>query len=139
MRRRPVRRARGRRLRRAAPHRGALLHVGGDDIHLAEDPVSNLVHDDTAHLWDEVLGHHVRSSGAFLAAALVRAVGGSPWPTRTAARAAAVAWALAAGVSAGTNVLEGDTAALTAAGLACLVVPAAPGLARGGLPQSSAT
>ena len=140
---------------------GALLYVEGHGIHLAANSVSNVDTGPTAHLWDEVVGHHLWYAGAFLvAAALVRAVGASPWPARAAVRAGAVVLAAAAGVTAGTNALEGGTAALTGAAavaglvvgarrrttlagllvvaaVAALVVVAGWGVVHGGFPQPS--
>ena len=77
---------------------GALLYVEGHGIHLAANSVSNVIENETAHWWDEVVGHHLWYAGAFLvAAALVRAVGGSAWPGTLPGRLVAVV--LAAGAA----------------------------------------
>ncbi len=101
---------------------GVLLYVEGHGIHLAANSVGNVAPGRTAHLWDEVVGHHLWYLGWYLVvAALARTVGARPWPA--VGRPAALALAVAVGATAGTNALEGGTVVLT--GLAAAVAAAA--------------
>jgi hypothetical protein len=97
---------------------GAVTYVEGHGVHLSANSISNATPTAAAHLWDEVVGHYLWYTGAMLvwtalAATLVR---------RCRPRGPlAVLFALAVGVTAATNSLEGGTALLglaTAAGFA---------------------
>jgi len=86
---------------------GAVLYAHGHGVHLAANSVGNVEPSDTAHLWDEVVGHYVWYAGfALVLAAVTRAL------TGTAYRLGAVAYLLAAGVGFTwfTNNVEGGTA-----------------------------
>ena len=84
---------------------GAGVYVQGHGVHLAANSISNERGDaPPTHLWDEVVGHWVWYAGvALLVVALARAV-----PLR--ATPAAVALAVATGLTWTTNALEGTTA-----------------------------
>jgi hypothetical protein len=56
---------------------GAITYVEGHGIHLAANAINNAAPGDTAHLWDEVVGHYVWFTGAMAVwAALTLAVAG---------------------------------------------------------------
>jgi hypothetical protein len=84
---------------------GSWLYATGHGIHLAANSVGNVAPGETAHLWDEVVGHWVWYSGvAVVAAALATTLPGRPVPRRP------MAWLLAAAVGAtwGTNATGGS-------------------------------
>jgi hypothetical protein len=83
---------------------GSWLYATGHGIHLAANSVGNVAPGETAHLWDEVVGHWVWYSGvAVVAAALATTLPERPVPRRP------MAWLLAAAVGAtwGTNATGG--------------------------------
>jgi hypothetical protein len=95
---------------------GAVAYVEGHGLHLAANSISNAGPSgraaDAAHLWDEVVSHHLWYAGlAAVVAALALAVAGSDLAVP------APAYALAAlfGLTATTNAIEGGTAVLSLA------------------------
>lgn len=91
---------------------GALLYTQGHGIHLAANSVANTDPGETAHLWDEIVGHYLWYGGlAAVVAALAlelasRARRVTPWSL-----ALAALW----GITATTNAVEGGTAAFALA------------------------
>jgi hypothetical protein len=83
---------------------GSWLYATGHGIHLAANSVGNVAPGETAHLWDEVVGHWVWYSGV----AVVTAVLATTLPERPVPRHP-LAWLLAAavGVTWGTNATGG--------------------------------
>lgn len=82
---------------------GALAYANGHGIHLAGNSVANTAPGDTAHLWDEVVGHAIWYAGvALLVAALAATMRGRPRPPW-------IGYALAVGVGLtwATNALGG--------------------------------
>jgi len=60
---------------------GALAYASGHGIHLAANSIGNADPGETAHLWDEVVGHAVWYAGAALVlAALTSTMAGRPRP-----------------------------------------------------------
>ena len=60
---------------------GVVAYSSGHGIHLAANSVSNASHGQTAHFWDEVVGHYVWFVGvALVLAALTRTMVGRPRP-----------------------------------------------------------
>lgn len=60
---------------------GSVLYLTGHGIHLAANSISNAHPSDTAHLWDEVVGHGVWYAGvALVMAALAWTMVGRPRP-----------------------------------------------------------
>ncbi|WP_193604935.1 hypothetical protein [Nocardioides dongkuii] len=60
---------------------GALAYASGHGIHLAANSVANAAPGETAHLWDEVVGHAVWYAGvALVLAALALTMRGRPRP-----------------------------------------------------------
>jgi len=110
---------------------GSWLYATGHGIHLAANSIGNVAPGETAHLWDERVGHWLWYAGvAVVAAALCATVVDRP-PARN-----ALAWllAVAVGVTWGTNATGGE---FTWAGAALAGVAAVWGLLhrhdRGGL------
>ncbi|HVE98534.1 MAG TPA: hypothetical protein VNA12_05075 [Mycobacteriales bacterium] len=107
---------------------GALLYTQGHGIHLAANSVANAgpVGDarDTAHLWDEVVGHYIWYAGL---AAVVLAMLLAAARARVPARAGAAAYLLAAlvGFTWTTNGIEGGTVPLSVAAASGLIAVAA--------------
>lgn len=61
---------------------GALAYANGHGIHLAGNSVANVEPGDTAHLWDEVVGHAIWYAGvALLVGALATTMRGRPRPS----------------------------------------------------------
>jgi hypothetical protein len=109
---------------------GAVAYADGHGIHLAANSVANTRPGETAHLWDEVVGHLVWYGGvALVTAALAATTHRRPRPRGP----AGPALALAAGVTWGTNALGGVGTAVPALVLA-LAAAAAGWRGRGGLP-----
>ena len=91
---------------------GSWLYATGHGIHLAVNSIGNVEPGETAHLWDEYVGHWTWYAGvAVLAGVLASTMVGRPVPRHP------VAWLLAvsAGVTWGTNATGGE---FTWAGLA---------------------
>jgi hypothetical protein len=60
---------------------GALAYASGHGIHLAANSVNNAVGGETAHLWDETVGHAIWYAGVVLVvAALARTMADRPRP-----------------------------------------------------------
>ena len=102
---------------------GTVMYASGHGIHLAANSVANL-HPagevgETAHLWDETVGHLVWYGGVALLLAVVAPVLG-----RLARPQRAVPYLVALGVGAtwGTNAVGGGTEVLSAGCAAALVV-----------------
>jgi hypothetical protein len=88
---------------------GALAYTQGHGIHLAANSIARVDPGDTAHLWDEVVGHYFWYGGlAVLVVALAVALGHRPLPRSR--------WPLVLAVLFGftvfTNSVEGGTAVL---------------------------
>lgn len=101
---------------------GAVACTSGHGIHLAANSVGNASPGRTAHLWDEVVGHHVWFVGvALVMAALTRTMAGRPRP-----HPAAYVLAVAVGLTWASNGVGGGTlpfslaVALAAAGFGWL-------------------
>ena len=84
---------------------GVVAYSSGHGIHLAANSVSNASGGQTAHLWDEVVSHHVWFLGvALVLAALTRTMVGRSRP-----HAAAYGLAVADGVTWASNAVGGGT------------------------------
>ena len=84
---------------------GAVAYASGHGIHLAANSVGNADPGQTAHLWDEVVGHYVWFAGvALVLAALASTMQGRPRPP-----ALGYVLAVACGVTWATNALGGGT------------------------------
>jgi hypothetical protein len=95
---------------------GSWLYATGHGLHLSANSIGNAAPGETAHLWDEYVGHWTWYAGvAVLVAVLASTMAGRPVPRHP------VAWLLAvtAGVTWGTNATGGE---FTWAGLALAVV-----------------
>jgi len=99
----------------ARPRRGAwllllaagVLYTQGHGIHLAANSIANVDPGDTAHLWDEVVGHYLWYAGlAGVVAALALAAGDQPPPRN---RTFALVLAALFGATVFTNSVEGGT------------------------------
>ena len=96
---------------------GAVAYASGHGIHLAANSVNNAVGGETAHLWDETVGHAIWYAGvALVVAALARTMAGRPRPPLL-----AHLLALAVGVTWATNAVGAD---LELAGLLVAYLPA---------------
>lgn len=87
---------------------GALAYASGHGIHLAGNSVGNAEPSDTAHLWDEVVGHALWYAGVTLVvAALARTMRGRPRP-------GPIGWllAVAVGLTWASNAVGGGTEAM---------------------------
>lgn len=85
----------------------AILYTQGHGIHLAANSVANAAPGETAHLWDEVVGHYLWYGGlAGLVVALGLALGELPRRVSP----ASVFLALLFGLTVFTNSVEGGTA-----------------------------
>jgi hypothetical protein len=98
---------------------GALAYASGHGIHLAANSVGNARPSDTAHLWDEVVGHALWYAGvALVLAALARTMRGRERP-------GVVGYVLAVGVGLtwASNAFGGGTEvlAVVVALIACFV------------------
>jgi hypothetical protein len=105
---------------------GGLVYTQGHGIHLAANSIANVDPGDTAHLWDEVVGHYAWHGGlAVVVAAMALAVDRLPVPrTRR-----WVPLAVLFGFTVFTNSVEGGTALL---GIAMALVFVAWGVRRRG-------
>ena len=82
------------------------MYASGHGIHLAANSIGNDSPGQTAHLWDEVVGHHLWYAGvALVTAALAATMAGRKRPTHPGAYLLAVA----AGVTWATNAIGGGT------------------------------
>ncbi|MFC5493333.1 hypothetical protein [Nocardioides caricicola] len=82
---------------------GSVLYLTGHGIHLAANSIYNAHPSDTAHLWDEVVGHAIWYAGAALIlAALALTMLGRPRPAPV-----GYLLAIAAGLTWATNMLGG--------------------------------
>jgi hypothetical protein len=88
---------------------GAITYTEGHGIHLAANSIGNVDPSDAAHLWDEVVGHYLWQAGTVL---VVAAIGIALAEHRPPRGLVPYALALLAGITAGTNSLEGGTAPL---------------------------
>jgi len=84
---------------------GAMAYTSGHGIHLAANSIGNRDPGQTAHLWDEVVGHYVWFAGvALLLAALTSTMSGRPRP-----HPAGYVLAVAVGLTWATNAVGGGT------------------------------
>jgi uncharacterized membrane protein len=84
---------------------GVVAYASGHGIHLAANSIGNEDPGQTAHLWDEVVGHHVWFAGvALLLAALAKTMSGRPRPGPV-----GYALALGVGLTWATNAVGGGT------------------------------
>lgn len=76
---------------------GSIAYAGGHGMHLAANSIGNVDPGDTAHLWDEVVSHHVWFAGvALVVAALARTMDSRPpphWSGHLLALAVGLTWA----------------------------------------------
>jgi hypothetical protein len=102
---------------------GVVAYVSGHGIHLAANSVGNADPGPTAHLWDEVVGHHLWYLGvALVVAALADTMTGRPPPG-----AVGCLLAVAAGLTWASNAVGGGTVVMS---LALAAVAAAYGWTR---------
>jgi hypothetical protein len=88
---------------------GVVTYASGHGIHLAANSVGNADPGPTAHLWDEVVGHHLWYLGvAFVAAALADTMTGRPRPG-----AVGYLLALAVGLTWASNAVGGGTVVMS--------------------------
>jgi len=87
---------------------GALAYTSGHGIHLAGNSVGNAHPSDTAHLWDEMVGHALWYAGvALVVLALARTMVGRPRPG-----AVGYILAVAVGLTWASNAVGGNTQVL---------------------------
>lgn len=136
---------------------GALTYTEGHGIHLAANSVGNVAPGQTAHLWDEVVGHYAWYTGTALVFVTLAAAFARYHPP---GHIGAYVLAALVGLTHATNSLEGGTAVfgvvvaavftgwgwtmrarlgrlLLVAYLPALLVLAGYGLVHGGFPQPS--
>ncbi len=88
---------------------GVVTYASGHGIHLAANSVGNADPSPTAHLWDEVVGHHIWFLGvALVAAALADTMAGRPRPGPV-----GCLLALAVGLTWASNAVGGGTVAMS--------------------------
>jgi hypothetical protein len=86
---------------------GTVMYASGHGIHLAANSIGNVSPGPTAHLWDEVVGHHVWYAGvALITAAVAGTMTGRERPTHP----GGYLLAMAVGVTWATNAIGGGTA-----------------------------
>lgn len=88
---------------------GAIAYTSGHGIHLAANSVGNVDPGETAHLWDEVVGHYVWFAGvALVVTALAMTMAGRPRP-------GVVGYLLAVvvGLTWGSNAVGGGTVVMS--------------------------
>jgi hypothetical protein len=108
---------------------GALAYVSGHGVHLAANSVGNAHPSDTAHLWDEVVGHAIWYSGvALVLLALARTMVGRDRPGLI-----GYLLAIAVGLTWATNALGGGPPVL--AGFVAVLACAFGWRHRDGLPS----
>jgi len=84
---------------------GVVAYTSGHGLHLAANSVGNVDPGQTAHLWDETVGHHVWYAGvALVTAALAMTMTGRPRPGPV-----GYLLAVAVGLTWGTNAVGGGT------------------------------
>lgn len=84
---------------------GAVAYTSGHGIHLAANSIGNISPSETAHLWDEVVGHYVWYAGvALVLAALASTMEGRPRP-----HLLGYVLALGVGLTWATNAVGGGT------------------------------
>lgn len=84
---------------------GALAYTSGHGIHLAANSIGNQVSDETVHLWDEPVGHHIWFAGvALVIAALALTMIDKPRPP-----VLGYVLAVTVGLTWATNALGGGT------------------------------
>lgn len=84
---------------------GVVAYTSGHGIHLAANSVGNVDPGETAHLWDEVVGHYIWYAGVAL---VISALAISMLDRRRCGPAGFVL-AIAAGLTWGTNAVGGET------------------------------
>lgn len=90
---------------------GVVTYASGHGIHLAANSVGNADPGPTAHLWDEVVGHHLWYLGvALVAAALADTMAGRPRPGPV-----GYLLALAVGLTWASNAVGGGTVVMSLA------------------------
>jgi hypothetical protein len=84
---------------------GSWLYATGHGVHLSANSIGNVAPGETAHLWDEQVGHWVWYAGVAVVAATLASTLVERPPTRN-----PLAWLLAAGVGVtwGTNATGGE-------------------------------
>lgn len=84
---------------------GAISYTSGHGIHLAANSIGNQVSDETVHLWDEPVGHHIWFAGvALVLAAVALTMVGRPRPP-----VLGYVLALAVGLTWASNAVGGGT------------------------------
>jgi hypothetical protein len=92
---------------------GVGAYASGHGIHLAANSINNAAPGETAHLWDETVGHAIWYAGvALVIAALARTMAGQPRP-----RLLGHLLALAVGITWASNALGTDNLGLAIVGL----------------------
>jgi hypothetical protein len=95
---------------------GSVAYASGHGIHLAANSVGNAVPGETAHLWDEAVGHAIWYAGvALLVIALARTMVDRPRPPLVGYVLAAAVGATWASNAVGTDTLVVQLAALVVA------------------------
>jgi len=85
---------------------GAVTYASGHGIHLAANSIGHAAPGQTAHLWDEVVGHHIWYAGvALVTAAVAATMPGRRRPTHPGGYILAVA----VGLTWATNAIGGGT------------------------------
>lgn len=88
---------------------GAIAYTSGHGIHLAANSIGNQVSNETVHLWDEPIGHHIWFAGvALVLAALALTMIGKPRPPIP-----GYVLALAVGLTWASNAVGGGTEILS--------------------------
>lgn len=91
---------------------GALLYASGHGIHLAANSVGNVAPGETAHLWDEQVGHLVWYAGVAVAGAAVSLTTRGRALPRGLGLVAGLVAAVGVGVTWSTNALGGGSPVL---------------------------
>jgi hypothetical protein len=91
---------------------GAVAYTQGQGIHLAANSIANADPGDTAHLWDEVVGHYLWHGGLLVVVGAI-ALAADRYPLPSSALRHALA--LLFGATLFTNAVEGGTAILSLA------------------------
>ncbi|MXG90381.1 hypothetical protein [Nocardioides flavescens] len=93
----------------AAAAVGSMLYASGHGIHLAANSIGNVAPGETAHLWDEQVGHWIWYAGvAVVAGALAAATRDRPLPGTRRGLVVAVLLAVAVGSTWATNATGGE-------------------------------
>jgi hypothetical protein len=94
---------------------GGVTYATGHGVHLAANSIGNAHPSNTAHLWDEVVGHEIWYAGvALVVAALARTMSDRPRPGPV-----GLALAILAGLTWASNAIGGGTEVFSLA-LACV-------------------